>query len=382
MENVVFPNYSNSTLNVIATIIKHFNVPSSYDSVKVVEEALNKGYKNVLFMIFDGMGKDALEHNLKPGDFLLRHMIHEVTSVYPSTTTAAMTSYYTGLSPNEHGWHGWFLYFKEYGRCIDTFLDKDSYTGEKIEAESAAHRLMPYETIFDIIEKQNDKQVTCHMINPKGIKIPGNHPQNNVKSTIDMCQFIAQICEEDGSKFIFTYWDEPDNTMHGTGCYSKETNKNINSINQQIESLSKQLHDTLIIISADHGLIDIESTIYINEIPQIDELLIMPPHIEARGASFYVKSNRTADFKEQFLKRFEDDFMLLTKEEVYKNNILGFGKSHKKTDDFIGDYLAIAIGNKQIKYHTATSKEKREHKASHAGMHKNEMVVPVIMFEC
>ena len=46
-------------------------------------------------------------------------MKKELTSVYPCTTVAAMTSYRSGISPNEHGWLGWTLYFKETNRIVD-----------------------------------------------------------------------------------------------------------------------------------------------------------------------------------------------------------------------------------------------------------------------
>jgi len=65
----------------------------------------------VVLMAFDGMGVDILEKHLPRESFLRENMIRYVTSVFPSTTTAAMTAYYSGLSPNEHGWLGWSLYF-------------------------------------------------------------------------------------------------------------------------------------------------------------------------------------------------------------------------------------------------------------------------------
>jgi len=41
--------------------------------------------------------------------------------------------------------------------------------------------------------------------------------------------------------------------MHLTGCYSEESRKVISWLERRIESLTAELRDTLVIITADHG---------------------------------------------------------------------------------------------------------------------------------
>ena len=96
MKNIIYPNYEKSTLNIMATLLNYYDVASSYQSLSVIKEVLDKEYKNVVLLVFDGMGVDALEKNLKSTDFLNRHLKEELTAVAPSTTTAAMTAYYSG----------------------------------------------------------------------------------------------------------------------------------------------------------------------------------------------------------------------------------------------------------------------------------------------
>ena len=49
----------------------------------------------------------------------------------------------------------------------------------------------------------------------------------------------------------------------------KKQNKNYKKSTDLLASLSKTLEDTLIIVSADHGLIDVENKTYLNEYPQL-----------------------------------------------------------------------------------------------------------------
>ncbi|MFZ5353501.1 MAG: alkaline phosphatase family protein, partial [Bacillota bacterium] len=187
MNNIVYPDYDNSILNTIAAVMKHYGVDTKYNENQKLMELLDKNYKNVVLMIFDGMGVDILESLLQKDDILRANITAEVTSVYPSTTTAAMTAYYSGLSPFEHGWLGWSLYFKEYGRCLDTFINRDSFSGEYLDMPNAAYYLMPYETVFDKIEKAAKGKTSCHIIQPKGIKWYGKSAWHGVSSTKEMC---------------------------------------------------------------------------------------------------------------------------------------------------------------------------------------------------
>jgi len=58
--------------------------------------------------------------------------------------------------------------------------------------------------------------------------------------------------------------------------------------------------------------------------------------------------------------------------------LLGFGKRHPKIDDFIGDYVAIAISDAAMKsIFLQNGKNEHELKAHHCGLTKDEMLVPL-----
>ena len=106
--------------------------------------------------------------------------------------------------------------------------------------------------------------------------------------------------------------NEPDHTIHRTGVTSKETKQVLENIDGNIKQLIDKLDDSLIIISADHGAIDVEE-IYINEYKELVNCLKMPPSIETRFVTFFVKENMKEIFKENFENIFNKDFLLLQK---------------------------------------------------------------------
>ena len=67
----------------------------------------------------------------------------------------------------------------------------------------------------------------------------------------------------------------------------------------------------------------------------------------------------------------------MTKEEVFAENLLGYGATHAKTKDFIGDYLAVATSNVILNYERSDF----EPIGGHAGLVKEEMTVPFIAVE-
>ena len=131
MQELRYPDYNNSILNLITSILKYYNVETKHDSLKVLDEKLEKKYRNIVFIVLDGMGEHILK-SISPNGYFMKNNIKCITSVFPSTTTAALTTYYSGKPPFESGWIAWSQYFKEYGRAIDMLSHKESYLKEDI----------------------------------------------------------------------------------------------------------------------------------------------------------------------------------------------------------------------------------------------------------
>lgn len=383
-KDILMPNYEHSILNLITSILKNYEVETKYNGLEIIDKLLKKKYKNVVLAIFDGMGENILTHN-SPNGIFLKNKIDTITSVYPSTTVAAMTTYYSGRPPIETGWITWSQYFKEYGRNIDVLLEKDTYTGEKLEVKNLKiSDIIGYKTIYEQIEEQNG--------NIKTYEITPSYCVKKGKTTItadtieNMCKNIIELCKNNENKFIMAYNDNPDGVNHENGCYSQETKEFILEAEKEFEKMINELKgtDTLVIISADHGHQNISETIDILELEEIQECLTMPATLEARTVGFFVKNNKRKEFEDTFNKIFKDKFILYSREEFLENNFLGFGEKHKKVDDFIGDYIAIAISDTRIRLGTYLSREMKkpdESKSIHSGLTRNEMEVPLIVFD-
>ncbi len=380
---IILPNYEHSILNLINTILKYYDVNTKYKELPQLYKILNeKKYKNIVLVVLDGMGEHILK-NISPNGFLVNKQIDKITSVCPSTTTAAMTTYYSGKPPIETGWIAMSQYFKEYGRFIEMLRKIDSYTHEKINSTRIdVFDLIKYKTIYEQIEMAHP-EVKAYEINPTFCD--ARSKRNINADNIDlMCDSIKAICNNNEKNFILAYNDKPDTILHKYGCTSQEVKEFIIDTEKKIEKMCKELSDTdtLVIISADHGHKDIKSTYNVLELKEIQDFIIMPPSLESRAITFWVKEDKKEKFEKFFKTQMKEEFILFTKEEFLNKNLLGYGEKHPKVDDFIGNYIAIAIGDSIIKLDSNIAKEKANKKSTHCGFTPDEMEVPLILVEC
>ena len=382
MENkIVLPNYEHCILSTITSILKYYNVNTKHKSLENLDKILEKKYRNVVFLFLDGMGEHILG-NISPNGYFAENKIDCVTSVYPSTTTAALTTYYAGKPPYETGWIAWSQYFKEYGRSLDMLSHKESYLKEDISKArmNVFEKIVNYTSVFEQIESASPK-VRAFEVMPK-------YSDRRSRRTVtaddidEIMENIEVLCELPGENFIMAYSDKPDGLLHKFGTDSDEAKEYVLEAEKKVKELAEKLSDdTLIIISADHGHKNIEKAYSLLEYPEIMECLYMPMALESRTVTFWVKDDMKKVFEERFNSIFKDEFWLMTKEEFLEKHFLGYGEKHPKIDEFLGNYIALSISSSIITIETFLAEGKKIKKSTHCGLTEDEMEVPVIVIK-
>ena len=288
----------------------------------------------------------------------------DINAVFPPTTTASTTSVLSSKNPNEHGWLGWDLYFKDINETVTMFNNTIKDTETKISEKSISEEKYPYESI---VKKIGNKVNSISLFPFKGTLYDGIE---------DMVDKIESICKNDTNNFIYAYYDEPDHTMHLTGTDSEETKRMFETINNQTEKLCNRLKNALVIVIADHGHIN-STPIIIKEHKEIYELLERTTSIEPRACSFKIKEGYEDKFEKLFNNKFGDYFILLNKDEVKNKKIFGTGNNNNYFDDVIGDFIAIAKSNKHIYY----DENGKNYLSMHAGITEDEVIIPLIIYE-
>jgi hypothetical protein len=361
-----YPDYHNSILNLINSIEKNYGVHNDYPTLGTADIILEAGYRNIVVMVFDAMGSSILQRHLPEDSFLRKHMLKEISSVFPPTTTAAVSTLQSGLAPAEHSWLGWSLHFPEVNDNVNVFINTND-NGEKVADYPVADRYIPYESVFDKINQLPD-------VRAESISAFGSYHTDSLE---EILEGVETLCREEGRHYLYTYWHEPDYSMHMNGVASEAASAWVSRIDAEIETLSCKLQDTVLFIIADHGHMDSRNEC-ICDYPDLLDTLKWLPTIEPRAVNFHIKEGREQEFQDAFLKHFQNDFMLLSKQEVIDNKLFGDGKTHPRFEEFLGNYLAVAVNDVSI---FNTREETERFVGNHAGLTEAEMMVPLIVIE-
>src|SRR3989338_2659804 len=107
----MLPDYHNgSIVNLMSSIAKSFRVKTLYNPLKILPPKKLK--KNIVLIVIDGLGYNYLKGK---NTILNKFMKGSMTSVFPSTTGAAIPTFFTGVPAQQHAFTGWFVFLKEIG---------------------------------------------------------------------------------------------------------------------------------------------------------------------------------------------------------------------------------------------------------------------------
>lgn len=365
-------NAKENIVNLSNSILKYFKIKPYHDTLHDLDKLLNdNNYQNIVMFICDGLGNSTLNNNLDINSFLRKNKFKKINTVFPPTTTAATTSILTGLYPSCHNWYGWDVYFKDTDETISLYLNKLKDTKEEPKVNVLERKHMNYKTLVDLINEQAEfKAYYAYPFDKK-------YPCKNIDEVINR---ITKICSrrDNFKRFIYAYIENPDKLMHQDGINSKKVFEEVNHINDKIKELASNLNNTLIIVTADHGLIN---TTYINlkkDLPEIYNMLKRTTSIETRACGIKLKENiKKDDFINLYNKYLKKDFLILSLDDVKESSLFG-PKQNDYLFDAIGDYLLVATGNISIIY----DDNSLIFKANHAGFTEEELEVPLILIDC
>lgn len=365
----MFVYYDECILSYVASIRNYYGLKSSYKSNEKLDAILKERKpKRIYQILIDAMGANMLERKLSDNDFLKKNMLFKTTSVFPATTTAATTSILNGKAPNENAWVGWVQYIQEVDDEIVPFYGKGYYSNE-VYGLNYLRELIPvreiHEELVEIGVKARDL-------------FPAFRPDGCASFEI-MCERLKNYSHSEEYDFIYAYWEVYDSLVHKLGPDAPECDALLKEINDQLEKLAQEMsEDTMLIIMADHGQIEVTNIIDLEK-THYKDYLYHRPCVEPRAQAFYVKEEYKERFEKEFKEEFSDEFILLTKKQVLESHLFGDHENHPRFEEMIGDFLAVAKGQTAFCY-----KEKEDpytFKGQHAGIHPDELMVPVIVYQ-
>lgn len=84
-------NYHECITNLACSIRRYFNLETKHNSLSYIDKLLDERKpRNVVLLLFDGMGSNIIDRVLDKNDFFIENRIKKITTVFPATTVAAV----------------------------------------------------------------------------------------------------------------------------------------------------------------------------------------------------------------------------------------------------------------------------------------------------
>ena len=385
---MTLPDYTGgSIVNLLSSIQAALGTePASYAPTQQIDAQRLADARNIVLIVIDGLGYDFLQRQPEHS-VLRRHLNGPLTSVFPSTTASAITSFMTGLAPQQHGLTGWFTYFKEIGTVAAPLPFKARYGGASLgDAGIGAQGL------FEPLPLSDKLNARSHIVLPRRI-VDSDYTTAHGGSS-ERCAYVSlkQLFERliriirgrEERKYVYAYWPEFDSLAHAHGVGSRPVAAHFAEIDAAFARFIGAIDgsDTIVLVTADHGFIDSQpqQMIPLEQHPVLAETLALPLCGEPRVAFCYVHAHKCEQFENYVSDELGDCATLLRSEDLLQQGFFGLGEPHPRLRDRIGHYTLIMKRNYVIK-DWLLGEHRYVHIGVHGGVSEQEMRVPLVMVE-
>ncbi|VVB76148.1 Type I phosphodiesterase / nucleotide pyrophosphatase [Candidatus Tiddalikarchaeum anstoanum] len=377
------PNYNDgSIVNLMSSIKIALGRKTLYKPLKGLDIQKLKKSRHIILMVVDGLGYELLMNN----DIeLKKYVTNKITSVFPSTTSAAFNSFITGLAPQQHAFTGWFVYLKEIGMTTQILLFATRAGHIKLDGQINPNNLYNMKPFFDNIQIKKYTVIPKEMITREYIKTTLGktkiHPYNSLKEFFDENTKI--IKSNNNKTYVYSYWTKFDTYQHNEGVNSRKVKEHLKEFDKRLKSFIKSIQNTntTLIITADHGLANIKKSNCINlskKHPNLYNMLSQPLSGDSRVTYCYVKNKEKNNFVKYVKTKLRKYCEIYKSEDLIKKGFFGLYEINPKLIDRIGDYTLISKDGYAL-FDELNGQKYPNFKANHSGLTKEEMFVPLIV---
>jgi len=361
-------------------------------------QALGEDVRCLVWVILDAVGYRSFRRLLDAGDTIWGRLAQEgtlvpLTSVFPSTTMAAMSSFWTGRAPGGHGFLGRKLFLSEFGVLADMIrltLATRGRPGALLEWGWQPETFLPAPGLVRQLATQGVETV-AHLYAPhlgSGLArlFLGDVRQvvgflNASDMWINVRQTVAQRGE--GPLLVNVYWSGTDDVAHRYGPHDERFQAALRQVARSFEAdfwaplppAARQ--GVALIVTADHGQVRTppERAVHLGQHPALKEMLLLPPAAEPRASYLYIRRGQAEALGAYVAEHLAEQFLLLDMERVVSAGLFGPTEMPAAFRARLGDALLLARDDSRLIAEGATAKGWGEHGSLRAG----EMLVPLLM---
>ena len=337
--------------------------------------------RSAVVVLVDGLGTHNLRNAQAHARFLAGKLTSspELSTVFPSTTAAALASLATGATPGAHGMTGYKTRDPESGHVVNllTGLGALSHPESWLTSPALYHTAQECNISTSVVAHPRfaDTPLT-HLIHSGATQISAKTLDDRVEATLS-------AVSEQGAQLVVLYFSELDELAHNKGVNSPEWAAALESLDGALKMLSERLPaDGGVIVTADHGVIDVPASrhyLYGNDVDHMQ-------HIESVGGEprclqLYFSQESTQQERQKTLTAWRSDWSelayVLTREEVVSSGL--YGDVAKSNLEKLGDIFVLAKKDVAFYDERDLTLKGRAMIGQHGGISPAEMAIPGIL---
>ncbi len=390
MTPFVFPNYAGQGIvNLMQSITLACGgrgLPAAaypvYPELDALPAATLAQARHIVLLVIDGLGQRTLaSHPACPE--LRRHALGTMSSVFPSTTASAITTFMSGLAPAQHALTGWHMHLEEVGQTLAILPLRARAAATRLAPTVLAERLFDHPSLFSRLARESwalaPRSIVDSAFNAWHTRGASGLPYETPRQ---MFAQLAQLLRDARSpRYIYAYVADLDSRAHRFGCASDEAQRTLAELDELFGELvdSVQGSDSWLLVTADHGFIDSPAphVLCLDDHPRLAGLLARPLCGERRAAYCYVEAEKRAAFEAYVREHLTHCADLRASSELIAAGCFGLPPYHAQLAARVGDYTLLMKDD-----WTITDWLPGEKRYSLVGVHGGasdaEMTVPLI----
>ena len=401
-DEFVLPAYDGGSIaNVPATAAAMLGVP--FDGLSPLRgeawRPLGGDVQRVVVLLVDAFGWNLLRRVEDDLEWLFERAIvrQKLTSVFPSTTVAALSSLWTGAAPAQHGFVGFRLFLPRqavlsqmihftpvFARFPDALVEAGLEPGAFLRAPGAAEQLAAAGVPTYSFKSYTFADSTLSQMHGRGVR-----KTFGIVTAADMYAQLRRLLEETAGQPLYAvaYWDAVDSLSHRYSFDHPSVAAELRSVltllrTELWQPLSPDARaGTALFIAGDHGQIPTPSSqaLYLADHPELEKMLLMRPAGEPRTLYLYARQGRQEDVVYYFRERLDDSVVALSATAALDAGLFGPPPHAPETARRLGDVVALMRG-RHVLLDPAEAESVRKMRGRHGGLTAGEMEIPWLGF--
>jgi hypothetical protein len=372
-------------------------------------ERLTRGVRRVLVVLADGLGHLQLEREIAAGNApnlagLLRRAAEAdpcaayapITSVFPTTTVAALGSLNSAVVPVEHGLLGYTLYLPDF--AMEAEMIRWGPLKRRVSFTDPAFGGVPEQflwasTLYHRLQAAGVSQTFA--VNPNHFAgtaltrmLHQGATARGYVTTSSLEPIVRRLVEDaQGPTYVYAYWPTIDTIAHVVGPRSPEHSAEVATFDAMLGRLLQHLPrrgDVLLLLSADHGHIDTTSDrqVSLGEHPELLAMLQAAPVGERRAVYLHARPGAAGEVAAYARERLRQVAATVERDVAVELGLFGPGGLPERAAGRIGDVLLFPRDNLQVIAPIVTDDgaplRQPDFRGLHGGLTPDEALVPLL----